>query len=319
MIHFERNKAAAAADAARLQSILPYLRKRAAMMAALRAWFSSEDFLEVESPVRLPAPALEDYIDAVEAGAGHWLRTSPELHLKRLLAAGYPKIFEIGPCFRFGESGDHHREEFTMLEWYRLGGTWTDLMDDARGMISAALEATNPGKTAVPFRGAMVDFSGEWQVLTVTQAFEKYASVSLRDAIDSGNFEMVLCTEVEPNLGKGKPLFLTEYPMECSGLSAQLPGNPSFVARWELYVMGLEIGNACSELADPPEQERRFLATAELRQNDRRPVYPMDQPFMNAMWNDFPPCAGTAIGLDRLAMVLTNADDIANVRAFGED
>lgn len=316
MIHFDRDKVAAAADARRLQTLLPFLKSRAAMMTALRRWFASKDFLEVESPVRLPAPALEDYIDAVEAGNARWLRTSPELHLKRLLAAGYPRIFEIGPCFRFGESGDHHREEFTMLEWYRLGGTWTDLMDDAQGMIAAALEATNPGKSAVPFRGERIDFSGEWQKLTVSEAFEKYASVSLREAIDTGNFEMVLCTEVEPNLGKGKPLFLTEYPMECSGLSAQLPGKPGFVARWELYVMGLEIGNACTELADPPEQERRFQATAELRANDKRPVYPMDQPFMNAMWNDFPLCAGTAIGLDRLAMVLTNASDIAQVRAF---
>ncbi len=316
MIHFDRDIPAAKVDAQRLQSQLPFLKARAGMMSALRSWFASQEFLEVESPVRLPAPALEDYIDAVEAGNARWLRTSPELHLKRLLAAGYPRIFEIGPCFRFGESGDHHREEFTMLEWYRLGGTWTDLMDDAQEMVAAALEATNPGKTAIPFRGELIDFSGEWQKLTVTEAFEKYASVSLREAIDTGNFEMVLCTEVEPNLGKGKPLFLTEYPMECSGLSAQLPGKPGFVARWELYVMGLEIGNACTELADPPEQERRFQATAELRANDHRPVYPMDQPFMNAMWNDFPLCAGTAIGLDRLAMVLTNASDIAQVRAF---
>ena len=286
------------------------------MMSALRQWFAKENFLEVESPVRLPAPALEDYIDAVESGKEMWLRTSPELHLKRLLAAGYPRIFEIGPCFRFGESGDHHREEFTMLEWYRLQGSWTDLIADAQEMVAAALEATNPGKKAIPFRGQNIDFSGEWPRLTVREAFERYASISLRQAIDEGKFELVLCTEVEPHLGNGAPLFLTEYPMECSGLSAVLPGKPGFVARWELYVAGLEIGNACTELADPPEQERRFQATADLRAADHRPVYPMDQPFMNAMWNGFPLCAGTAIGLDRLAMVLTNADDIAEVKAF---
>ena len=100
-----------------LQGRKERLWQRARMMEALRAWFREEGFLEVESPVRLPAPALEDYIEAVEAGQGAWLRTSPELHLKRLLAAGYPRLFEIGPCFRMGESGDHHREEFTMLEW----------------------------------------------------------------------------------------------------------------------------------------------------------------------------------------------------------
>lgn len=315
-LSFDRDLDAAKQDAERLQNLQGNLRKRAAMMSALRQWFAKENFLEVESPVRLPAPALEDYIDAVESGKEMWLRTSPELHLKRLLAAGYPRIFEIGPCFRFGESGDHHREEFTMLEWYRLQGSWTDLMADAQGMVAAALEATNPGKKAIPFRGQNIDFSGEWPRLTVREAFERYASISLRRAIDEGKFELVLCTEVEPHLGNGAPLFLTEYPMECSGLSAALPGKPGFVARWELYVAGLEIGNACTELADPPEQERRFQATADLRAADHRPVYPMDQPFMNAMWNGFPLCAGTAIGLDRLAMVLTNADDIAEVKAF---
>lgn len=315
-LSFDRDLDAAKQDAKRLQNLQGNLRKRAAMMSALRQWFAREDFLEVESPVRLPAPALEDYIDAVESGKGMWLRTSPELHLKRLLAAGYPRIFEIGPCFRFGESGDHHREEFTMLEWYRLQGSWTDLMADAQGMVAAALEATNPGQKTIPFRGQSIDFSGEWPRLTVSEAFGRYASISLRQAIDEGKFELVLCTEVEPHLGNGAPLFLTEYPMECSGLSAALPGKPGFVARWELYVAGLEIGNACTELADPPEQERRFLATADLRAADNRPVYPMDQPFMNAMWNGFPLCAGTAIGLDRLAMVLANADDIAEVKAF---
>ncbi len=315
-LSFHRDLDAARQDAAQLQGRRERLVQRAKMMKALRTWFRKEDFLEVESPVRLPAPALEDYIDAVEAGQGAWLRTSPELHLKRLLAAGYPRIFEIGPCFRKGEAGDHHREEFTMLEWYRVEGTWRDLMADARGMIAQAREAIHPGKSLLPFRGREIEFGGEWEEMTVEEAFRRYATVSLRQAIDSGDFEMILCTQVEPHLGCTRPLFLTEYPLECSGLSAPLPGKEGFVARWELYVAGLEIGNACTELADPAEQERRFLATASLRSHEHRPVYPMDQKYMNALWKGFPLCAGTAIGLDRLAMVLTNAQDIAQVRAF---
>lgn len=315
-LSFDRNLQAAEQDALQLQGRKERLWQRARMMEALRAWFREEGFLEVESPVRLPAPALEDYIEAVEAGQGAWLRTSPELHLKRLLAAGYPRLFEIGPCFRKGESGDHHREEFTMLEWYRREGDWRELMDDARGMVSKALEALHPGKSAIPFRGREIHFGGEWEELTVEEAFRRYAPVSLGEALDAGEFEMVLCTKVEPNLGCSRPLFLTEYPLECSGLSAALPGKPGFVARWELYVAGLEIGNACTELAEPLEQERRFQATAALRARENRPVYPMDQPYMNALWRGFPLCAGTAVGLDRLAMVLTNARDIAEVRAF---
>ncbi|MBR4125200.1 MAG: hypothetical protein IKR13_03270 [Victivallales bacterium] len=316
MLHFDRNLAAAQADAAQLDAKHERLVARAKMMAALRAWFAQNDFLELESPVRIPAPALEDYIDAVEAGAERWLRTSPELHLKRLLAAGYERIYEIGPCFRAGESGDHHREEFTMLEWYRRGGSWRDLMADTQEMIRAAIAAIHPSKNALPFRGKMIRFDGTWQELTVSDAFERYAAMPLAEAIRRGEFELQLCEKVEPHLGNDVPLFLTEYPVECSGLSAPLPGKPGFVARWELYIAGLEIGNACSELVDPPEQERRFEATAELRNREGRPVYPMDQPFMNAIWNGLAPSAGTAIGLDRLTMVLTNATDIADVRAF---
>ncbi len=316
MLVFDRNTAAATADAQRLQALRPNLESRAKMLRALREWFQKEDFLELESPVRLPAPALEDYIDAVEAGQGNWLRTSPELHLKRCLAAGYDRIYEIGPCFRAGESGDHHRIEFTMLEWYRRGGDWRQLMEDATAMIRAAANAVHPGESTLPFRGHLLRLDSQWPEMTVTQAFDKYASISLRDAIRTGQFELVLCHEVEPNLGTTAPLFLTEYPIECSGLSAELPGKPGFVARWELYACGLELGNACTELIDPPEQERRFQETAKLRAADNRPVYPMDQPFMNAIWNGIEPSAGTAIGLDRLAMVLTNAATIDETRPF---
>lgn len=315
-LFFERNRESARGDRRALQGKVERLRGRQRMLDALRAWFRGEDFLEVESPVRLGDPALEDYIDAVEAGEGMWLRTSPELHLKRLLAAGVPRIFEIGPCFRLGENGDHHREEFTMLEWYRIGGTWLQLMEDAQGMIRAALEAVRPGECTAPFRGNGIDFAGEWERLTVEEAFQRYADCTLWEALEYARFEEVLCTQVEPHLGTERPLFLTEYPLECSGLSAPLPGKPGKVARWELYVAGLEIGNACTELADAQEQERRFQKTAELREREGRPVYPMDQGYMNALWEGFPLCAGTAIGLDRLAMVLTDADDIAEVRAF---
>lgn len=315
MLEFQRDKAAAAADAAALNARRERLMQRAAMLRALREWFRAADFLELESPVRLPAPALEDYIDAVPAGE-EWLRTSPELHLKRLLAAGYERIYEIGPCFRAGESGSHHRTEFTMLEWYRRGGTWRELMRDAMGMIRAAAAAIHPGANELPFRGHMLRIDADWPEMTVTEAFERYASVSLAEAVKNGDFELVLCTQVEPNLGVDAPLFLTEYPVECSGLSAPLPGKPGFVARWELYACGLELGNACSELIDPAEQERRFEATARLRAADGRPVYPMDQPFMNAIWSGIAPSAGTAIGLDRLAMFLTDAETIDQVRAF---
>lgn len=316
ILKFDRDCAAAKAEKERLAAVRGNLHLRALMLRSLREWFTRHDFEEMTTPVRLPAPALEDYIDAVEAGSSCWLRTSPELSLKRLLAAGWERLYEIGACFRAGEHGDHHRTEFTMLEWYRAGGNWEELMDDAVSMIRQAVNVTHPGCTVLPFRRHSIDFFAPWPRLTVSEAFERYAKRPLRECIEAGEFEDVLCTRVEPHLGLEAPLFLTEYPLECSGLSAALPGRPGFVARWELYIAGLEIGNACTELVDPPEQERRFEATAQLRRREKRPVYPMDQPFMNAMWNGMTPAAGTAIGLDRLAMVLCNADDIAEVRAF---
>ena len=135
-------------------------------------------------------------------------------------------------------------------------------------------------------------------------------------AIAAGAFEQVLVEQVEPHLGNGRPTVLEEYPLACSGLSRPIPGRPNRVERWELYVAGLELGNACSELTDPDEQAARFAACAALRRSESRPVYPMDEPFMDALRAGLPPAAGIAIGLDRLLLILANRDDLADTVAF---
>lgn len=300
----------------RLQRLQPALEMRARMMAAIRRHLGSRGFLAVETPVRLPAPALEDYIDAEPSGS-QWLRTSPELHMKRLLGAGYPQIYQIGPCFRAGERGHRHLPEFTMLEWYRLNASWRDILQDTQELLPQVLLDCLQ-QTSCQFRGHCVDFTPPWDEISVEQAFRKYASADLDQCLQDGTFEQVLVEQIEPHLGFTKPLVLSQYPLACSGLSQAIPGCPDRVERWELYVCGLELGNACSELLDCQEQERRFAACAELRRQQNRPVYPLDQTFLETLRLGLPPAAGIAIGLDRLAMILNHVDDIAAVVPFPE-
>ncbi|NMA21352.1 MAG: EF-P lysine aminoacylase GenX [Lentisphaerae bacterium] len=287
---------------------------RARMLSSIRQWFEDAGFLAVETPVRLPAPALEDYIEAEPSGE-QWLRTSPELHMKRLLAAGYEKIYQIGPCFRKDEKGSRHLPEFTMLEWYRLHGNWRDIQHDTEALLRKVLQDCL-GKSTCTFRGKQVDFGSTWDEITVDAAFQKYAGRSLDACLEEGCFEQILVDKIEPQLGQQRPTFLSEYPLACSGLSQPIAGRPDRVERWELYVCGLELANACTELVNPQEQESRFEACAQLRRSEGRPVYPMDQPFMNALWMGLPGAAGIAIGLDRLVMILNNCDSISEVVPF---
>jgi len=298
----------------RLQRLRPVLALRDRMLAAIRSFFVERDFLAVQTPVRLPAPALEDYIDAEPAG-DQWLRTSPELHMKRLLAAGYECIYQIGPCFRQGERGSRHLPEFTMLEWYRLHADHEGILSDTVELVRHVLTATL-GTLACPYQGQEIDFGTPWERLTVEDAFQRYAQRDVDEALAAGEFEQVLVEQVEPHLGNGRPTVLGEYPLACSGLSRPIAGRPNRVERWELYVAGLELGNACSELTDPDEQASRFADCAALRRSENRPVYPMDEPFMAALRNGLPPTAGIAIGLDRLLLILANLDDLADTVAF---
>ena len=288
---------------------------RAKMMAAIRRFFDDNGFLEVFTPVRIPVPALEDYIEAVPSGDA-WLRTSPEFHIKRMIAAGYEKVFQTGPCFRREESGRRHLLEFTMLEWYRTGGDWLDVLDDSERLMRCVAQEC-VGGTLCHFRGHDIDLAQSWEHLTVDEAFKRFAGVDLDKCIANGDFEEVLVTKVEPNLGvNGRPTALTEYPLACSGLSKQIPDRPSRVERWEVYVSGLELGNACTELAEPEEQTRRFVECTRLRLREGRDIYRLDQPFIDMIRLGFPHVAGVAIGLDRLLMLLSNCDDITQVVAF---
>ncbi|MBP5674556.1 MAG: methyltransferase domain-containing protein [Victivallales bacterium] len=300
-----------ATNTAGLRKMRHNLEIRAKLLRCVRDFFDSHGFMETQTPVRLPAPALEDYIDAEPSG-NQWLRTSPELHMKRLLAAGYERIYQLGPCFRMGEYGSRHLPEFQMLEWYRLRAGWRVVQEDAVNLVRHCVRMATGGEVC-KFRGQTIDFGVKWEEITVEDAFRKYADMDLDEAIANGMFEEILCEKVEPHLGNGQPTFLTEYPLACSGLSQAIAGRPNRVERWEVYVAGLELGNACTELVDPDEQLRRFKATAQLRANEHREVYPIDEAFMSAIRDGIPGAAGVAIGFDRLVMIVCGEDDIRNI------
>jgi elongation factor P--(R)-beta-lysine ligase len=285
------------------------LEERARIVQAIRAFFVERRYLEVETPQRVPAPAPEQYIEAI-ASEGWFLQTSPELCMKRLLAAGYPRLFQLCRCWRAGERGGRHLPEFTMLEWYRAGSDYHALMDDCEALLGHLLPAglLTWGRTAV-------DLAPPWPRLSVREAFARYASCSLDEALAADRFDEVLALEIEPQLGLGKPTFLLEYPAELAALARRKPDNPVVAERFELYVLGMELANAFSELTDPMEQRRRFDQEEAARRAAGKRPYPSPEKFLQEL-PAMPDAAGIALGVDRLVMLLTGADSIDQVVAF---
>jgi lysyl-tRNA synthetase class 2 len=290
------------------------LKVRSDVLGAIREFFKAEGFLEVETPVRLPAPALEAHIDAPPSGRA-WLRTSPELHMKRLLAAGCPRIFQLGPCFRAGECGRRHNPEFTLLEWYRSGASYIDILRDTEALVAGVFRAIKGGDAFI-YQEQPVSLSRPWHVRTVREAFLTWAGWDPVEAWDADRFDVDLVTKVEPALPRDRPCVLADYPAPAAALARLKAGDPRVAERWEVYVGGLELANAFSELCDAGQQRARFLEAAEQRRAAGREVYPLDEPFLEALSRGLPPCGGIALGVDRLVMLACDAADIAEVRPF---
>lgn len=294
-------------DQGRLQSLQPALLFRSRVLSAIRRWFEESGFMEVETPVRLPTPALELHIDAEPAGAG-FLRTSPELHMKRLLAAGYDKIFQLGPCFRKGEWGQLHHPEYTMLEWYRANADYLDILHDTESLLTQVCQKVCPGKLP----------AAPWPRFTVEELYVKHAGWNPVAAYDAERFEHDLVTLIEPALPRDTPVFVMDYPAAAAALSRRKPGHEAVAERFELYINGVEITNAFSELTDPAEQRQRFEECIQKRKAMGAAVYPLDEPFLAALEMGMPPSGGIAMGIDRLVMVLMGATSLDEVMAFRE-
>jgi lysyl-tRNA synthetase class 2 len=234
--------------------------------------------------------------------------------MKRLLAAGIPKIFQICKCFRKGERGDRHLPEFTMLEWYAAGSDYRDLMADCEALLRHLAAATGKGGE-VEWQGQRIDLAREWERVTVAEAFRRYAPCTVDEALRQDRFDQVLVEYVEPHLGVAAPTFLCDYPAELGALARLSPTEPAVVERFELYLAGLELANGFSELVDPAEQRFRFLAEQESIRLQGRAPGPLPERFL-ADLETMPPAAGIALGVDRLIMIFAGADNIDQVVAF---
>ncbi len=311
------------------------LEARARIRRAVRAWFEGEGFLEVETPARVPSPGQEPHLDAI-AAQGWWLATSPEYHMKRLVAAGHERIVQIGKAFRGGERGPHHQSEFTIVEWYRAGAPLEAIARDCEQLLRVAAAAAGADAAAL---GIDRDF----ERATVRGLVRAHAGVEIAGdesadelrgkalaagafagtppppgtAWDDVFFQMFL-DRVEPHLGRpGHPTFVFDWPAPLGALARRKPDDPRLVERFELYAGGLELANAFGELTDPVEQRARFVEESALRAARGKATYPIDEKLLAAL-AVMPPTSGVALGFDRLVMFVLGARDIGDVVAFAD-
>jgi lysyl-tRNA synthetase class 2 len=294
---------------------------RAACFSCLRAFFAAEGFLEVATPLRLPLVLPERFIDPLTS-EGFFLQTSPELCMKRLLARGCSRIFQICHCFRKGEKGRLHHEEFMMLEWYRLDADYRQLMTDCQvllAFLAANLEKFLPPVAVFAWpENVRENFLTGGERLTVAEAFARYAPISLEAAMADGLFEETLVTYVEPRLGFSRPTFLMDYPARLASLARLSAADGRIAERFELYYRGVELANGFSELTDAAEQRRRFDEEITAMEESGKPGRQIPEKFL-ADLAKIDNAGGIALGLDRLIMLLLGENALADAVTFAPD
>ncbi len=327
------------------------------ILRAIRNYFHKQGFTEVETPALIKLPGMEPYLNPFktkvynERGEEHeaYLITSPEYAMKKLLASGFQKIFQICKCFRNGEQFDGlHNPEFTMIEWYKTDADYNDLMVGVENLIlsildnpylsqgSGSSERSRGQNYKLKFKNLKIDFSKPFERLSLKEAFKKFCKLNLdnlltlnaikKAAEDKGYkigedfryedmFFKIFINEIEPNLGKNKPTFLYDYPIQLGALARAKKDNPQYAERVELYIAGLEIANGFSELTDSGEQRKRLEEEKKLRFAQNKDLYNIDEDFIQAL-NNLPKSAGIALGIDRLVMILLDASSIEEVISF---
>ena len=322
----------------------PHLKARGAIAKAVRAWFETSGFTEVETATLQVSPGNETHLHAfgtelIRPGGERqtlYLRTSPEFACKKLLAAGETRIFDFARVFRNRERGALHHPEFTMLEWYRANEPYETLMDDCAALLAEAARAT--GAKEFSFRGKTVDPFAAPERVTVAEAFARHAGIDLLATVSEGQgdrdalaavatkagvrvadddtwgdiFSRILAERVDPHLGIGRATILYEYPLPLAALARAKAGSDKVAERFELYACGVELGNAFGELTDVAEQRARFAAAMDEKQRIHGERYPIDEDFMEAL-AEMPQASGIALGFDRLVMLASGAQHIEQV------
>jgi len=324
--------------------------ERAKILKGIRDFFWGKGFLEVETPELVRLPGMEPHLDVFQTtftglplegepaeNEKMFLITSPEYAMKKLLVAGHEKIFQITKSFRNKEhESTLHNPEFTMIEWYRAFASYEEIMKDIEELVSTLVKNLT-GEHWIAYAGNRVDVSAPWERVRMRDLFKKYANIECEDFEDEAKFRktlksqgykvsaktsyddmffMVFLNVIEPNLGVKKPTIVFEYPARMAALSKKCEHDPKYAERFEVYIAGMELCNAFTELNDPVEQRERLEAEREERQKMGKKDYPVDQSFIRALEFGMPPSGGIALGVDRLVMLLTGVTDIRDVLFF---
>jgi elongation factor P--(R)-beta-lysine ligase len=317
----------------RLAARLPFLRRRALLTQATRAFFAARGYAEVETPYAVATPGEEVHLSAFRTEREHpdgvreplWMHTSPEFAMKKLLVAGAGPIFQLARVWRNGEGSELHSPEFTMLEWYRPGASMDALIEETTAYLRAVLPPI------VACRGVSTDLS-RVERLTVAEAFVRHVGADVLDTAGDAPalaaaagvgrrgdeawedlFFRLLLERIEPRIGRAHPTFLTHWPAAQAALARCDPADPRVAERFELFVCGMELANAFVELTDAPEQRARFEADRARRHAVSGPDWPLDGELLAALGFGMPPAAGIALGFDRLAMIAAGAGRIDQV------
>lgn len=357
----------------------PYLEARGAIIRETRRFFDDQAFAEVESPILQVCPVIDAHIRAFgtdlrgvdgEIARRLYLHTSPEFAMKKLMVAGMERLYQICHVFRNGEDTSRHSPEFTMIEWYRTGADYRDIMQDCVGLLRAV--ALKLGIKKYIYKQYGCDPFDEFETLTVREAFVRYAGFDLEaflppqppsprgvvngaggesiqnpplasGGIEGGDyvdrfreavaktgirvapddtwddlFFRVMDAKIEPNLGMMRPTFLCDYPVAMASLSRWKKDDPRFAERFELYVCGIELANAFSELTDAKEQRARYHMEMDIKERLYGERYPLDEEFIAALEYGLPESGGIALGMDRLVMLATGASNIEEILWCGK-
>ncbi|MCX8008536.1 MAG: EF-P lysine aminoacylase EpmA [Patescibacteria group bacterium] len=317
-----------------------FIRER--IIKNVRSFFDNQNFHEVETPILVEHPPAESYIEIFETALldrnrnpyQAYLSTSPEVALKKLLVAGIGNCYAITKSFRNMETNSYlHNPEFTILEWYRVGANYKEIMNDCEELFFHLADF----QKTIQYQGMDIDISPPWERLTIKEAFRRWANVDFdlfleeenaREIatkkgyrVNEGNtweelYNQIFLNEIEPHLGKKKPVILYEFPGAMGALARKKPDDPRYAERFEFYIAGLELGDCYSELTDPVEQEERFKNEIEEIQRRGRTVYEYDHDFIDALHEGLPECSGIAVGLDRVIMIFANVSTIQDTLFF---
>jgi len=298
-----------------------HLAQRSVALRQVRSHFDAERFIEVQTPTRVRAPGLDANVEPIRAQGG-WLVTSPELHLKRLLTGGMPRVFEIARCHRDEEIGRYHEPEFTLIEWYRAFEPVEAVMRDTEQLVQLVVQRLS-GRTVVEHAGRHVNVEIPFARMSVAEAFERYARRKDGNELaerDPDEWFRQWVELIEPAIAEFKrPVFVIDYPLSQAAMARPKAGNPQVAERFELYCAGVELCNGYGELTDPAEQASRLQQEVQSRLASGQPELPIDQRFISALREGLPPCSGNALGFDRLVMLATGAQVLADVVAFPWD